>query len=210
MKKIKQEQAEALFRAIGEIDDFLLQEAVSYRPSKRFSLSALIPIAATLLLTTVLLVSTGVMSLWSPSGKNPMSEQNGNAGSTPQTLDSVLLFSRDDALYTTVETADSVPFFSGEAYLVWQYADSEALCISRELSESEVETLTKKMGTGTPVEADSQSPSCRMWLVLGDGRVISPYLYPSSGNVGAATLFDYEAELIPSSEFSSCISDILD
>ena len=69
--------------------------------------------------------------------------------------------------------------------------------------------MTREIPKGTPVGESPQALSYRVWIVMGDGSVVTPHLKPSDGNVGSAELFDYNAELIPSQAFNSQISEIL-
>ena len=209
MKDKKAEKITYLFRAIGEIDDRLVQEAAFYRP-RQSAFSRVMLVAACLALSTVLAVGAFVLA-----NRRDKGEDIGNVGNTPmfespalQTLDTLLLNQRDTANYTTVSSEEELDLFSGEVRVVWQYADSDTLCISRELTEREFGTLTRQLDKGTSVGESSPALSCKVWIVLGDGTVITPYLKPSVGNCGI-DLFDYNAELLPSNQFISCISEIL-
>ena len=90
-----------------------------------------------------------------------------------------------------------------------QYEGDETLLRSRNLTKNEVSRIHNLLGKGESVGASSPDLLCRVWLVCGDGIVLSPYLKNTDGNKGHAVLFDYEAEILPSSDLISCISDIL-
>ena len=47
-----------------------------------------------------------------------------------------------------------------------------------------------------------------VWITLGDGQVITPCLTPQAGNIGAAVLFDYQAERIPGSAFFDLLESL--
>ena len=81
--------------------------------------------------------------------------------------------------------------------------------MSRALTKDEVDQIYRSIGKGTKVGDTSPSPDCHVWVLCGNGEVLSPYLLASAGNVGNAELFDYNAELIPSEQLISCIADIL-
>ena len=204
MKYTKQEKAARLFRAIGEIDDVLVQEAQTYRPQRRTGAARMILLAAALSFSVLLMFSTILISMRSDRDK-----ATGDTDESIPKLDQIFLSQRNDANYTTLSSEEELPFFDGETYLVWQYADSDELCISRALTRSEITTLNQSMGKGDRVGETSPELSCRVWMLCCDGKVLSPYLEVSAGNVGSAQLFDYEAELIPSEDFTSCISGIL-
>lgn len=197
-----------LFRELGEIDEALLQEALTYRP-RRTAFPRALMLAACLTLSFLLCFGTVLIALRANGGKNdlenpPLEDTKGNV-----TLDQLLLAQADVGHYTTLQTPDDADYFGGKGYVVWQYADSNELCVSRALSDNELTTLTCAVKKGTSVGEDAPTLSCRVWVILGNGEVISPYLRESAGNRGYAELFDYDAELIPSEEFVSCVSDIL-
>ena len=201
MKSDKQKKALELFESIGQIDDSLLQEAMEYRPH-RLSFSRFLPLAAALLLCVILSVSILTVALRNAFSPPPAVE-------TAKTLDEALLALRDQSP-DVLEAESDVPFFDGSAYLVWQYESDGTLCISRPLNADEVKSLGKQFGQGERIGSESAPLSCRVWLLIGNGDVYSPYLSYSAGNVGKACLFDYEAELLPTDAFVATVSDILE
>ena len=92
--------------------------------------------------------------------------------------------------------------------MAWQYADSSAVYVSRALTANETQRLETGMKNSTNAQSTEQ-PACKIWILYGDGRVVSPYLHPSIGNTGESELFDYNIEIIPDADFSSCLSEIL-
>ena len=208
MKNAKKEKALRLFLAIGEVDEDLLQDALRWRPARRSVAKRIWLLAATLSLVSVILVGTVLVMLRTPAPLPPFPDSPDNP-SHPIDLEILLQNERHESDYVSLEDETEIPFGNGESYLVWQYEDSETLCMSRGLTEDETKLLTREIGKGSEVGKDSPTLSCHVWIVLADGSVLSPYLKQTDGNIGAATLFDYEAELIPSQELSSCISDIL-
>ena len=204
MNNAKKAKTAYLFREIGTIDDRLLQEAISYRPQR--ILPRTLMIAASLALTVSLSFGAILIAMRQGSKNEAF---DGEVG-TPidVTVNEFTLYSQSVA-YTTVASAQQIDFFGGKAYVVWQGAEEETLCVSRALSESEVASLTREIPKGTPVGESPQALSYRVWIVMGDGNVVTPHLKPSDGNVGSAELFDYNAELIPSQAFNSQISEIL-
>ena len=206
MKNRNAEKTKYLFRAIGEIDDRLVQEAAFYRP-RRSALSRVMLVAACLSLSLVLSVGAFLLANRRDSVKD---EGTPPASGTPAVanLDVLLLNQRDNASYTTVSSAEELDLFSGEVRVVWQYADSNEICVSRALTVRESANLTAHFGSGTNVGDESPMLSCKVWITLGDGTVVSPYLKASAGNLGTE-LFDYNAEILPTQGFISCISEIL-
>ena len=212
---MKMNKTEYLFREIGNIDDRIIAEAMQYRAKSALP-RRLLMIAATLVLSVTVLFSALIAALiftGKPNHREDVPPQSNAPADNPSdaipTLDAVLSELRGTNRYTELTDETELNFFSGSAQVVWQYADSETLCVSRALEASELTVLTKHIGTGTAVEATTQTATCRVWLLLGDGTVVTPHLKASTGNVGAAELFDYNVELIPSSSFTSLLSGIL-
>ena len=207
MRGTNAEKTKYLFRAIGGIDDRFLQEALCYRALRRSTVSRVMTLAACLSL--VLALSVGAFLLTNrrdsvgPDDAPPAAEVPAGAA-----LDRLLLDQRDTVSHTTLSSPEELDLFSGQARVVWQYADSSEICVSRALTEREVATLRAHLGNGTSVGDASPSLSCSVWIALGDGTVVTPYLKSSAGNTGTE-LFDYNAEILPTQGFISCISEIL-
>ncbi len=96
----------------------------------------------------------------------------------------------------------------GETYILWRHVDGGKLFMSRALEESEIEAINQSLGIGQAVGAESPTLEFNIWILRGDGSVISPYLIGSGGNIGS-TLFDYEAEIIPQESLIGIIGEIL-
>ena len=214
MNRFKKERAERLFRAIGELDDDLIARAYAYRSQSgataRPRLSRVWMVAAALSLSFVLLVSALAVAMRSlGDNKNDAFPPQEDENAAVFALDQLLLEERDTASYTTLAAEEALPYFDGNVYLVWQYADSRELCMSRALTPSEVDQVKRSLGKGIQVGDTAPAVQCRVWVLCGNGEVLSPYLLQSAGNIGSAALFDYEAELIPSDQLINCISGIL-
>lgn len=200
----KMKKAAFLLDEIGYVGDNYLQEALAYKKKRGVQ-----PwIAAVACILAVVIVGGGLLN--SPLMNNifgvfdkaetPETEE-------PVTLDSFLAANRSTLNCTTV--AESEIDYFGSTYLVLQYEGDETLYRSRNLTSREVDRILELMGNGTSVGATSPALLCRVWLVCEDGTVLSPYLKNTDGNKGYAMLFDYQAEILPSSSLISCISDIL-
>ena len=205
MNHNKMKKAAFLLDEIGNVSDVYLQEALSYK-KERWNTRPWITAVACIL--AVVLVGGGLLN--SPLFDNifgAFDKAETPEASTPATLDSFLSDNRG-ALSCTPISADEVNYF-GSTYLILQYEGDETLYRSRNLTSREVERINKLLGKGDSVGASSPDLLCRVWLVCEDGTVLSPYLKNTDGNKGHAVLFDYEAEILPSSDLISCISDIL-
>ena len=201
----KMKKAAFLLDEIGNVSDVYLQEALAYKKSRW---NARPWIAAVACILAVVIVGGGLLT--SPLLKNVFDGSNKAEqpqAATPATLDSFLSANRETLSCTKI-AADEVSYF-GSTYLVLQYEGDETLYRSRNLTAREVERINELLGKGDSVGANSPDLLCRVWLVCEDGTVLSPYLKNTDGNKGHAVLFDYEAEILPSSSLISCISDIL-
>lgn len=207
MRFHKHKKAAFLFSEMGGIDDYLLQEALIYRPVQKRT-SRLLIMAACLAMSVVLVL--GGVVIGNLAGiKNDAPPANEDLLPTPadDSLDGFLAAHGNELAYVALDTAEEVDLFAAPA-VVWQSAESDELLISRPLTDRELQRLVDRAKGGTAVGEVSPAQSYRVWILSGDGTVTSPYLKPSAGNVGTE-LFDYEAEVIPSSAFTSCLEEIL-
>ena len=205
MNNNKIKRAAWLLDEIGNVSDVYLQEALTYRKQRAISRPW---VAAVACILAVALVGGGVLN--SPMFDNIFDV--GNKAESPETavpttLDSYLTEKRG-TIHCTAISEEELDYF-GSTYLVLQYEGDETLYRSRNLTEGETKRIVGLMGKGEAVGTSSPNILCRVWLVCEDGTVLSPYLKVTDGNKGVATLFDYEAEILPSSSLISCISDIL-
>ena len=207
MKHSKREKAEYLLREIGHVRDVFLVEAMADQGSSQRRprrIGRVLALAACLLLAVTVSMSGVLRRYLLPHG-------NGGGEGKPTdvlTLDSLLLQTRSEGAFGEC-SYDALDFFGGRGYVVWQYGEEETLCYSRPLQANELQTLVDEIDRGEQVGEAVPALDCRVWILLGNGEVLSPYLANTDGNRAAATLADYEAELIPSEEFVSSLSEIL-
>lgn len=224
MKEDRLQKSEYLFREIGSIHDRWVTEALNYRPT-RARFPRVLMIAASIALTMGLLVATLLVGLRQSSpdrGTNTGTLQDDIAdigGNSNSPDPNVASFSLDTLLmecktaqseaFTVLPSSVAINFFSGKVQVAWQYHDSSAVYLSRALTEDEILRIEKNLEASTNTTSTTTQPQCKIWILYGDGRVVSPYLHPSIGNTGACELFDYHIEVIPNADFSSCLSEIL-
>lgn len=203
MNRNKMNKAAFLFDEIGNVGDLYLQEALTYR-KKRVNLRPWIAAAACLLVVVLVggLLRSPVLDNIFGGGEKAEPETQ-----APVTLDAFLDANRATLNCTEVQE-NEIDYF-GSTYLILQYEGDAAFYRSRNLTEREVDRILGLLGKGDEVGTSSPALLCRVWLVCEDGTVLSPYLKNTDGNKGHAVLFDYEAEILPSSSLISCISDIL-
>lgn len=199
MKPIKEEKSEILFRELGNVSDRYLAEAVQYRHSGTpwVTISA---VAAGLLLAIGVFLGARLMlgNILTP-GKN-----DGSGADIGSRIEEVL---RAGQCTPLAVGSDGHVTPNGEAYLVWQSAEDETYYRSRTITDAEKNRLCdalKRSGT-TVSSMTREEPTFRIWLVLADGEVLTPYLPLTAGNVGLSTLFDYGAEQIPPQAFLEAV-----
>ena len=206
----KMKKAAFLLDEIGNVSDAYLQEALAYKKTRfnaRPWITAVACILAVVLVGGGLLNSPLMDNIFDGFNKTESPKQEQPETQAPATLDSFLSANRETLNCSAVKEGE-INYF-GSTYLILQYEGDQTLYRSRNLTSSEVDRILGMMGNGTNVGSESPELLCRVWLVCEDGTVLSPYLKNTEGNKGHAVLFDYEAEILPSSSLISCISDIL-
>ncbi len=208
----KLKKAEYLLDEIGEIDDDILAEAISYRPARRAPRFALI--AACITLSIVLILSSAVVLSKVSSGLNGIfdSDRNNSQNNTPPmsdgapvSLDTVMISAKDKG-HTVLSSESEIPYRDGNAYIVWQYVGEIEYYVSS-LTNAQLAELEKKLG-GDEVGQTSPELECMVWMVTDNGEVISPYLKDTYGNRGIS-VFDYCAEIYPTQDFINYVSAII-
>ena len=207
MKPNKSRKAAFLFSEMGGIDDYLLQEALIYRPTQARASGAWI-VAACLAMS--LMIVLGVVMIGNLAGiknENPQINEELSPSPASTTLDEFLIAHGAEIAHTTVTEKEQLDLFAAPV-VVWQSTADGELFVSRPLTDGEIKQLTSRAGNGTDVGEKAPSQVYHVWILTGDGTVTTPYLKASVGNIGT-TLFDYEAEIIPTDEFTSCLKEIL-
>ncbi len=180
-----------LYEEIGYVDERYLQEAAAYRARKKSPSWRVLLIAAVLLLSFALLLGTvaagvavGVINALINSGEQ-----------TPEPVAPIVQMEQAMAEEQHVAlSADQLEFF-GRPTLIWSELGSDEY-YSVTLSTYECEKLVYLMQTNRrEYTAQSDAPKYQIWLSLGDGVVVSPYLKNTAGNAGHGEVFDYDPEL---------------
>ncbi len=218
----KNEKTEYLLSMVGEIDDILLEEAVSYKKKRKKTflvplVAACVAVCMTVMLALPLsvMIPLGFILLGNqdaevPELNNPSDVTEGmgdeDAEEAHDTLDAILDAERLGKGHTVLDSTEELSYI-GDASLVWQYEDSSEVYVVK-LTQAELASVERNMGKGDQVGERSPALSCRVWVLDGKGSVSTPYLKDGAGNEGCG-IFDYEAEIIPDEDFVDCISDIL-
>lgn len=200
----KMKKAEYLLDELGDIDDALLIEAISYRPVRRAPRFALI---AACIALSLLLVFSSVIVLQTVMPDFGNTQNNApNAAPSPLTLDEVMM-SAKVGHHTKLSSESEIPYRDGKSYIVWQYVGESEYYVSS-LTATQLTAIEKNLGSGEEVGQTSPELECMVWIVTGNGEVISPYLKDTYGNVGIS-VFDYCAEIYPTQDFINYISAII-
>ena len=125
-----------------------------------------------------------------------------------QCLNQLLLACTESDSFTQ-NTVEEIDFFDGTIRLTVQDRKTGALYVSRPLTSNEQASLSRDLLAPKERATQEASNEYLVWVTLGNGDVLSPYLAHSAGNVGAATLFDYEAEYVPTQEFNDLLGALL-
>lgn len=219
----KNEKTEYLLSMVGEIDDILLEEAVSYKKKRKKTF--LVPLVAACVAVCMTVMLALPLSVMIPLGFILFENQNGAEGpelnnpsdvtegvgdedaeEAHDTLDAILYAQKMGEDHAVLDSFEELSYI-GDASLVWQYEDSGAVYVVK-LTEAEFASVQRNMGKGGQVGESSPALSCRVWVLDGKGSVSTPYLKDGAGNEGCG-IFDYEAEIIPDENFVNCISEIL-
>ena len=228
----KKRKSEYLLSELGGIDESFLVEAESYRKKRDHKwLKPLVAVACACVFVVGVMVSVPRLdkNLSAESVNNSNVSLKGDKDNAyleaateadPEMTEAgaesepeVSRFGFDALLssqegYFIYDSFFDVPREQGKTYILWQHIDGGKLFMSRPLDDGEVESMNKRLGIGEPVGADSPTREFNVWILRGDGSVVSPYLVGSSGNIGKS-LFDYEAEIIPQDQLISLIAKIL-
>ena len=214
MRADKKRNAELLFDAIGDVDDRLIQEAqapfVKTAPSRRYNTKAIIALAATLTVTLMILSTVMIAKVVGELLKNDIDDLPGQSPDveTSASLDHVLINCTPDA--TIIESAEDIDFFDGNTKIVWQVEGESSYRMVTLTSKYDATTLKKRLEQADQSKpADTENAQCDIWITFGDGKVVSPYLKNSTGNIGYAELFEYSPEVELDEHLTALINDLI-
>ncbi len=217
----KRRKAEMLLEAVGDIDDALLSEAMNYRKKPTYSTKA-VAMAASFALIFCLVAGALIIgrldllkndfNYENMGGNNPsdseMDDPTGDGSNNSLVLDSIFTSLADRERYDYVTDPDTLPYYGGKAYIVWRYEGIEKYYLSEPLRDVELETIKSVLGQGSYAGESSPQIKVKVWILLGNGRVISPYLIASNGNI-SNEIFDYDVEIIPNDSFAQKLESVL-
>ena len=200
-------KADTLLREIGEIDDRLLEEAVSYRPEakKSFNFNPIAIAVAACLAAVFIGVRILPDAFVKNEGVGDLPQLNAPEEEKDHSLDALLCETKNGG-YMSVSSAAELSYTSG-AEIVWRFEGEEQLYYCH-ITDKQYQRLMKLVASGREVGESSPSLECMIWIIDGKGNVTSPYLKSSGGNVGC-TIFDYDAEMIPTESFVNYIAEVI-
>lgn len=211
MNELKRKKAGYLLDELGEIDSRMIAEAMDIKVFKAVKSRAFVK---SLAFAAAAVIVTGLSAslLLSESLKKGDEMKGGSENGL------VLYQNLSDAL-STAELADkaerfsdseSISLFDGDVKIVWQSADGGdyyTLSVGEEYKSALSNALSQTYSISEKADSDGVVLR-RVWISYGDGRVISPYLKDSAGNVGYGELFDYSPEILPSDEFLKLVNSL--
>lgn len=209
MKRDRKRQANHLLDEIGQIDDRYLVEAMNWRasgtaPRKKPIRMLLAAASLTLVLVLAFSATVSMFNRRKADGDAPPE------GIEPPTLSDLLQNCTESGNFTPI-SADGPDFFDGEVRVAVKNVSTGELFVSRALTEDEQTGLEQEFKRkGTPVSPDADTADeFRVWVMLGDGSVVTPCLTRSAGNIGIADFFDYGIEREPTQIFMNLLSDLV-
>lgn len=207
MSNFKNKITEYLLREIGEIDDAIIAEAEAYKAKKTNAYKPLL-IAAAFTLAFALVIGSALISRMRPFVND--NSEHSNYESNLQTVEQLFSENTYQNLFssTYVMSDEDLPYFNQGVHIVWQNVSEIGYCVSDRLTLSEFERLNEQMGIGEQTGTDSPNLQYKVWVLYGDGRVTSPYLKRTNGNI-SGEIFDYEAEIIPTENFARLLLELL-
>ena len=208
----KQNKAERLFDAIGGIDDYLIAEAltppVKIKPRVKFGRGAKLAVSFALSLTVIVGASLAFLrGNFDKDSFEPM--EDGEDLVQTVTLESVVMSVQNDRHIKTL-SEDEISFFSSRMKIIWCYEGDEKYRVVS-VPSSEEEKLIRAIDelANAPKTNKAGDMPYAIWICYEDGRVITPYLESSAGNVGYAELFEYSPEIEPNSAFTELINELI-
>lgn len=197
------EKLEFLFEEIGELDESILYECTEIYPAarkrKRIFRTAILAAAALMLSVTLLLSSLLLSSLAVPKLLGLFFQKGSESPTDPSAGISSEISEPDEERFLLEEQVEELLFadrpsviFSTEDRKGYKYAFLSAEEFNR-ISDY-MKTPERKTNDG---ETDGEDSDVKVWICDGHGKVMSPYLEKTKGNMGYGILFDYEQEVVP-------------
>ena len=210
MIRDKHKHAERLFDVIGMIDDSIIAECQEPNVSayKRLGTSLrfrrFVSVCVSLAVICASLSAVLVISKLSNKKADtaPNDNDKGDGGVSDQNYE----YRFDTTLKNAVSSSNTercslneINFFDGEINLIWtdENTDGYYVLTLEESQEYIEESLKKGYSQMSANTSESESIGYTVWISYGNGKVVSPELKFSKGNVGYGELFEYSPEVVP-------------
>lgn len=216
MSERKDERTQKLLDAFNQIDDKLIADAqtpsrvLAFKKAKQRFMQSAVAVACVF----AVVISGAIHNAVSNDVKTQDSTQDTYqnvqkpSADNPTTLESALTSPHSSKKVKKV-SKEQIDLFESPS-VIWRVNGEQeynVVKVSSGSSKALRGSMTLTSTALTPEEADAIS--VQVWVALGDGRVVSPYLKASAGNVGFAELFEYTPEIEPNEEFTSLINDLI-
>lgn len=206
-----------LYEEIGGVDERYVQEAAGYRARKRLSVWRTMLVAAAVLTACAVLltaVSAGVaigviLDASRQESDIPSYPNEDRPQLTP--LEQMEQTMQAAQAEQTAVSADQLALYDDYSVLIWREQGSDEYYVEH-LTDHERDVLLGLMQSKRRTEftAESEQPQYDVWLYLGEGMVVSPYLKNSPGNVGRGAVFAYDPELELGDDLAKCIAQFIE
>ena len=206
-----------LYEEIGGVDERYLQQAAVYRARRKAPAWRAVLIAAAALMACVVLlsaVSAGVAigAILDALKQEPDFPSHPNEDMPLLTpLEQMEQTMQTAQAELTAVSADQLGLYDDYAVLIWRERGSDAYYVEHltVLERDMMLGLMQRKGR-TEFTAKSEQPQYDVWLYLGDGMVVSPYLKNSPGNVGRGAVFAYDPELELGDDLAEYIARLIE
>lgn len=201
----KMKKAEYLFSELSGIDERILADALAVRKKQRWNAKkALVALVAASLLLAVLPGALVIADLARDK------KADSAVIELEPTLESVLSEADGSARVMSYSSSDDIDLFDGSVKIVW--SDGESYSVVRLSNESEQNRFASAVArsfNGARAAEQDKDNEISVWISYGDGRVITPYLKNTAGNVGYGELFEYEPEIAPTRELADVVNSLV-
>ena len=201
----RMKKAEYLFSELSWIDDRIVNSALEVRGSRRQGVKRALVVLVAALLFTAFCIGTFIIGNIAKTNKPEKPSED-----APITFEEVLSNAANSSRAMTYGSAEDIDLFDGTAKIIW--SDKEEYHVIHLAGESEQNQLYSAMKRSyeRAKEAESRDEAKTLvWISLGDGRVMTPYLKNTEGNVGYGALFEYQPEIVPTSDMSDLVNNLI-
>ena len=198
----KMKKAEYLFSELSGIDERLVAEALEVKGKRTgFGKRAVVVLVAAALLMSLFVGSFVIGNIVGDK------KQDSVEPVVSDTFEESLADAERSSRVMSYRSTDDIDLFDGAAKIVWSDGDGyNVIRLSGESEQKKLYSAMNKSFAGAKAVGEGDDTDVLVWISFGDGRVMTPYLRNTVGNVGYGTLFEYEAEIVPTSDMSKFVN----